>query len=205
MWSDSWERLSERDREELPRVVNLLLSKTFVIRDQYDNKTKNLVINKDYRYIERHLSLINEYLKIAGWHVQADGYLGVLAAYNRYGTNRFKLDKHTTLFLYTLRLIYEEQREKLTLAKQGFTTIGEIVEKMFSLGLIEKKPPDTALRESLNDLKRFQIIDRLEGDWTSPETRVIIYPSILLLVTNEKITHVYQDLMKEGDEAEALE
>lgn len=200
MWNENWQRLSDRDKEELPRVINLLLSKTFVIRDQYDNKTKNLVINKDYRFIERHLSMINDYLRIAGWHIQTDGYLGVLAAYNRFGTNRFRFDKYTTYFLYTLRLIYEEQREKLTLAKHGFTSIGEIVDKMFNLGLIGKKPPDTALRESLTALRRFQIIDRIEGDWTSPETRVIIYPSIMLLVTNEKISSVYENLMKEDDE-----
>lgn len=200
MWSEGWERLSEKDKEEFPRIINMLLSKTFIIRDQFDSKAKNLVINKDYRFIERHLSLINQYLKIAGWQVQSDGYLGVLAAYNRFGTNRFRLDKYTTYFLYTLRLIYEEQREKLTLAKHGFTTVGEIVEKLFNLGLVEKKPPDTALREGLNVLKRFQIIDRVEGDWTNPETRVIIYPAILLLVTNEKISHVYDHLINEGDE-----
>lgn len=206
MWNQEWERLSDKDKEEFPRIVNLLLSKTFVIRDQFDPKTKNLVINKDYRFIERHYNLLNDYLKKAGWHIQSDGYLGVLAAYNRFGTNRYRLDKQTTYFLYTLRLIYEEQREKLTLAKHGFTTVGELVEKMYNLGLIEKKPPDTALREGLNTLKKFQIIDRIEGDWTSPETRVIIYPSILHLVTNEKIAHVYDHLMEEeGDEDEGIE
>ncbi|NMA02822.1 MAG: DUF4194 domain-containing protein [Clostridia bacterium] len=205
MWNQEWERLSDKDKEEFSRIVNLLLSRTFVIREQFDYKIKNLTISRDYRYIERHFSLLNEYLKMAGWHIQADSYLGVMAAYNRFGTNRYRLDKHTTFFLYTLRLIYEEQREKLTLAKHGFTTVGELVEKMFNLGLVEKKPPDTALRGGLSTLKKFQIIDRIEGDWTSPETRIIIYPAIFLVVTNEKISHVYDHLMDEGDEDETIE
>ena len=76
---------------------------------------------------------------------------------------------------------------------------------MFNLGLVEKKPPDTALRGGLSTLKKFQIIDRIEGDWTSPETRIIIYPAIFLVVTNEKISHVYDHLMDEGDEDETIE
>ncbi|PKM83203.1 MAG: hypothetical protein CVU89_00135 [Firmicutes bacterium HGW-Firmicutes-14] len=205
MWAEKWEKLTERDKEGFTRVVNLLLNKTFILRDEYDSKTKNMVINRDFRYIERHHSLIEEYLSVAGWHVQNDSYRGVMAAYNRFGTNRYRLDKYTTYFLYTLRLIYEESREKIALSKQCITTVGEMVEKMFYLGLVDKKPPDTGLREGLNTLKRFSIIEKIEGEWTRADTRIIIYPSIELLVTNEKISSLYNDQVEEGEDNETAD
>ncbi|WP_028308246.1 DUF4194 domain-containing protein [Desulfitibacter alkalitolerans] len=203
MWSEQWEKLSEKDKEEFTRVINLLLNKTFILRDEYDSKAKSMAINRDFRFIERNYSLVEEYLKIAGWHVQNDAYRGVMAVYNRFGTNRYRLDKYTTYFLYILRLIYEESQEKGSLSKQCTTTVGELVEKMFHLGLIEKKPPDSALREGLGTLKRFNIIEKIDGDWTKADTRLLIYPSISLLVTNEKISSLYDGLTKEGEDVEA--
>ncbi|ABO49124.1 hypothetical protein Dred_0582 [Desulforamulus reducens MI-1] len=205
MWAEAWEKLTDRDKEEFVRVINLLLSKTFILRDEYEPKTKSLVINKDFRFVERHHSLIQEYLGIAGWYVQNDAYRGVIAAYNRFGTNRYRLDKPSTYFLYTLRLIYEESREKIALAKQCTTTVGEMVEKMFYLGLVEKKPPDTHLREGLNTLKRFNIIEKVEGDWAKADTRIVVYPSIELIVSNEKISNLYDQLTEEGEDDETTD
>ena len=205
MWQNEWEQLSEKDREQFMKVLNRLFQCTFIVREEIDQKSKTVVINKDFRFLERHYTLFKEYLRVGGWEIQLDNYLGVIALYNRYGYNRYRLNKHVTYFLYILRLIYEEQREKLSMRKEALTTIGEMVEKMFHLGLIEKKPADTVLRESLSVLRNFNIIERIEGSWTSPETWLVIYPSILLLVTNEKITALYQRLKQDGSGDEAGE
>lgn len=205
MWAEAWEKLTDRDKEELMRVINLLLNKTFILRDEYDPNTKSMVINKDFRFVERHHSLIEEYLGIAGWHVQNDAYRGVIAAYNRFGSNRYRLDKYTTYFLYTLRLIYEESREKVALARQCTTTVGEMVEKMFYLGMVDKKPPDTGLRDGLNTLRRFNIIEKIDGDWTKADTRIVVYPSIEMIVTNEKISSLYSKLTEEGEDDETAD
>ena len=63
-----------------------------------------------------------------------------------YEFNRVKLDKATTLMLYVLRLIYEEEREKLSLSRDIFTTTGDLVHKMLSLGVIKRKPANLTLR-----------------------------------------------------------
>jgi hypothetical protein len=80
-----------------------------------------------------------------------------------------------------------------------------VVEKMHYLGLLERKPSDKMLRDSFSALKGYNIIERLDGNWTSPETRLIIYPSIIFLVTNEKICALYDQLGQEeapGEEDE---
>ena len=191
MYKEEWEQLTDREHEEFARIVNLLFEKTFLVRDEVDTKTRGIVINREFRFLERHYSHFTDYLRKAGWEIQLDGHLGVAALYNRYGHNRRRLDKHTTYLLYTLRLIYEEELEKLTLRREVSTTIGDMVEKMFHLGLVDKKPADKLLREGLSALKSHNIITKLEGSWTNPETRIVIYPSIQFLVTNEKISELY--------------
>jgi hypothetical protein len=192
MWEQDWEKLSDKDREQFARIVNLLFQKTFLVRDEVDAKSHGIIINRDFRFLERHFPLFANYLCISGWEIQLDGHRGVAALYNRFGLNHRRLDKQSTYILYTLRLIYEEQLEKLTLRKEVTVSVGEMVEKMFHLGLLDKKPADKMLREALGALKSSNIIGKLDGAWTNPDTRLVIYPSIQSLVTNEKIGELYE-------------
>lgn len=192
MWEADWNQLGEKEKEQFTRVINLLLQKTYMLRDEVDHKTRSMTINRDYRFLERHQSLVRDYLRASGWEVQLDAQHGVAALYNRFGYNRRRIDKNTTYFLYVLRLIYEEQMERLSMRKEALTTIGAVVEKMFHLGLLEKKPSDKLLRDSLSALKSINIIDKLEGAWTGPETRLVIFPSISFLVSNDKINSLFE-------------
>ena len=206
MWEQEWEKLTDKDKEQFARIINLLFQKTFLIRDEVDSKTHGIVINRDFRFLERHSLLFTDYLRVAGWEIQLDAHRGVAALYNRYGYNHRRLDKATTYTLYVLRLICEEQLEKLTLRRAVTTSVAEIVEKMFHLGILDKKPADKMLRETLGTLKSFNIIDKLDGSWTSPDTRLVVYPSIQFIVDNERIGDLYNILAnatgEEGEEDE---
>lgn len=208
MWAVEWEQLSDKDREQFARVANLLWQKTFLVRDEIDPRTGNMAINRDYRFLERHYRLFADYFRVSGWEIQLDNHFGVAALYNRFGFNHRRLDKQSTYFLYVLRLIYEEQLEKLSLRKEVTTTVGQLVEKMFHLGLLDRKPAEKQLREGLGVLRAYNIITRLDGPFGHPETRLVIYPSILFLVTNEKITQLYGMLGRDfagGDNDEAAD
>ncbi len=202
-WSEEWNQLSDRDKEQFARVVNLLFEKTFLLREVVDSRELRVHLSPDFRFLERHSHLFREYLKVSGWGLQLDDDLGVAALYHLEEHNRKHLDKNTTYFLYVLRLIYEEQMEKLSLRKEARTTVGEVLEKMFYLGLLEKKPSEQLLRRCLSYLKGINIIDKLEGAWTHLETRLVIYPSIVLLVTPDKIESLFR--MVRGDQREGEE
>ena len=124
-----------------------------------------------------------------------------------YESNRYKFDKATTLMIYVLRLIYEEEREKLSLSSDIFTSTGDLVHKMISLGVIKKKLPNNTLRDSLRILQRFRIIEKVEGAWEAADTRLLILPTILFIVTNERISNMYQLIDEEetGEDEEAEE
>lgn len=200
MWQEEYNKLSLSDREEYTRLLNLIMSKTFVLRDRFDAKEKSSMISRDYRFIERYFEIFREYFKVAGWELQKDNNYGVISLYNINGINRMRLDKFTTSILYSLRLIYEEEREKLTLKKDIMTTVSDIIKKMISLNIINRKPSDKDIIGAFSILRNFNIIDKLKGSFEDPETVIIIYPSILFIVTNEKIANIYSIMGEEEDE-----
>ncbi len=177
----------------------MLLAKTFVLREVLEPQKQTLRINPDFRFLERNLELCREYLLMAGWELELDPDYGVASIFNRYGYNKIRLDRFTTLFVYGLRLIYEEEREKLALGKTVLTTLADLLQKLNRLGVLDRKVSENFLQETLGVLKEFNLIERLESNWLDPNGRILIYPSILQVVTNERINYLYQKLtQKEG-------
>lgn len=93
LWVEEYEKLSNSDKEEFTRLANLLLSRTFIVRDIYDIKGGMMRTNPDYRFIERNFTLFSEYLWYSGWILHKDNQYGVIALLNRYEYNRVKLDR----------------------------------------------------------------------------------------------------------------
>lgn len=191
MWMDDYQRFSDRDKEQFTRLINLLLDKTFLLRERVDPREKTLIIDRDYRFLERFFSVFQGYLALAGWELNMDGQLGVAALSNRYGTNRYRLNKFETYFLLVLRLIYLEESEKMTLRRDVVSTVRDLLEKMSLLNLLEKKLADKNLAEGLSTLREFNLLDRVGGEWTDLETKLVIYPSVLLAVSDAQIQQLY--------------
>ena len=192
MWFDDHQKLNDRDKEQFTRLVNILLARTFLLRERVDTKEKAIMIDRDFRFLERYYSIFKGYLDLAGWELNLDSQLGVGALYNRNGTNRYRMNKFETYFLLVLRLIYIEEAEKLTLRRDVATTVRNLMEKMSLLNLLEKKLSDKSLAEALTSLKEFNLIDRVGGEWNDWETKIVIYPSILLAVSDAQIKDLYE-------------
>lgn len=208
MWHELYDRLTNSEKEEFKRLLNYLLSRNFIIRDIYDQKDGMMKISPDYRFVERNYELFAEYLGYAGWMLQKDSNYGVIALGNAYEYNRVRLDRSTTLILYILRLIFEEEREKIALRNEILTTVGQIVHKMIALGLVKRKPSDRELADALRQLAGHNIIQKISGAWEEADTKILILPSILFVVTNEKIGRMYEifenmEAFAEQEEAEA--
>ena len=198
MWYETYEKLTNSEKEEFRRLVNLILSRTFVIRDTYSSKESLMKVNPDYRFIERHFDCFLDYLSFGGWVLSKDGNYGVISLASSYEYNRVRFDKSATLILYTLSLIFEEEREKVVLRNEVLTTTSQLVQKMIVLGLVKKKPSDKDLIDALRQLTQYNILQKLDGPWEQPNTKFLILPSILFIVTNEKISRMYE--MLEADE-----
>lgn len=199
MWTELYDKLTNSEKEEFRRLLNSLLAHTYLIRDIYDSKENIMKINPEFRFVERNYELFVEYLGFGGWLLQKDSNYGVISLGNAYEYNRIRLDRNTTLILYSLRLIFEEEREKVTLRNEILTTVGQIVHKMITLGLIKKKPSDSDLIAAFRLLDYYHVIQRIAGGWEEAETKFLILPSILFIVTNEKIGKL-SEMYETGDD-----
>ena len=201
MFEEAFEKLNLTEQEAFRRIVNWLLAHTYLLQRTYAFDHNMNRTNPDYLFVERNFELFQDYLEYAGFRLERDSNYGVIFLSSSYEFNRVKLDKATTLMLYVLRLIYEEEREKLSLSRDIFTTTGDLVHKMLSLGVIKRKPANLTLRDSLRTLNRFRIVEKVEGPWENADTRLLILPTILFIVTNERISNMYQ-LIDEEETAE---
>lgn len=200
MFEEKYEKLSMAEQEAFKRIVNWMLAHTFLLQDNYvfDDSMKRT--NPDYLFVERNFELFEDYLEYSGFRLERDTNYGVIFLSSTYEFNRVKLDKMTTLMIYVLRLIYEEEREKLSLSRNIFTSTGDLIHKMISLGVIKKKPANQVMRDSLRTLNRFRIVEKPEGSWEDADTKLLILPTTLFIVTNERIGNMYRLLEEEPGE-----
>lgn len=113
---------------------------------------------------------------------------------NEYEYNKKRLDKNTTIFLYGLRLKFDEDRESVKLNTDTIVSVSDIVKTLIDVGAFNKKPSDMDIKTALSNLAKFNIIQKVDGKFEDPETKIIIFPSILFAVTNEKITALSQTI-----------
>lgn len=188
MFIEKFNELTIVDRENFKRIISLILSKTFIVNRTYDRSQNTFKSNADYRFIDRNIELFKEYLEIGGFRLIKDSNYEVIYIENEFGYNKKRLDKNTTIFLYGLRLKYDEDRQTIKLNSDTIITVADLVKTLIDVGAYTKKPSDIEIRTALSNLINFNIIQKIDGILEKPETKLIILPSILFVITNEKIT-----------------
>jgi len=196
VWSETYEALSNYEKGEFRRICNYLLSHTYIVRDVYKPDKQWTEPNTDYRMVNRLFECMREYFFVSGWKLEKDDNYGVISLMNEFDHNRLRIDRFTTLFLYTSRLIYEEGREQGDNLNIVRTDTGAIVEKMRLLGLLEKgKTTQKERLEAQRALAHFNIIQKTESTaWSSDGNGVLIFPSILSIISNQGINDMMSEL-----------
>ena len=200
MLEELYGNLGMIEQENFQRIVNLLLGKTFIVYNVYDENKKTTVFNPDYRFIERNLELFEKYLRLGGWNLERNDNYEVIYITSQYGYNKMHLDKFTTVILYILRLMYEQKRENINLTEQIVVNVSEIISTLNEIGAYNKKKPAlTEIRQALGTITKFNLIQKIAGKYEDPETKIIILPSILFAITAESITKI-NDSIKDTNE-----
>ena len=95
------------------------------------------------------------------------------------------------------------QTEQNSAKSSIFVRVPDVIVKMFDDKLILKKPTIKETSDALRILSRHNVIARFEGNLDDPNNCTItIYPTILKVVSNEKLTSIYNTLFKEFDDQE---
>ena len=208
MFEQEYNNLYESEKEEFRRVVNYLLSKTFIIRDVYDKQAKKMITSSEYLFMEKYFDIFEEYLSIAGWKLHKEPIEGLYFIENIFGQNKAKFDSFTTYILLALMITYEESAPITTLGNSVITTTYDVISKMQILGLITKKPSKEQFRIAFRRLEQFNVILRLNTSQDVELWKIMIMPSIHHIIDYDKLRELCEyipSFMKEKYEKTSTE
>lgn len=202
MFEEKYLQLSSQEKDDFARVVNNLMLKSFVLRENYDRHSKMMKTNRDYSFIERNIDMIREYLEFSGWTIEKDSRLGVVMINNEYQDNHIRIDFLTSIIVYGLRYAYELSREKEEMTTEVFFTASDLLQILMDKGLIrqDKKPSAVAMASSYRFLENHNIISRVSGEFRDRSLSFYILPSILYIIDIDRINTIFDQIEKYGQD-----
>lgn len=178
-------------KEKFKATANKLLNECFIIKKNKDTVSEyNFILN----YRDYFISLFD----VLGYELVIQEDQGVIGINNPAGTGRIHLKKIESMLLLILRLLYIEERKKISQTGEVIVIVDQVYDK-YNMLKMQNKLDKTTLRNSMGLFRRYHLIQNLDSDMSNPDTRVIIYPSILLAVANTSLEDMYQSAKNKLD------
>lgn len=177
-------------KEKFRVNANKLLNECFILKSCEDTKSC-------YYYILKEKDSFRIYFDFLGYELNINEDIGVIALNNTYGNGRIRLRLIDSIILLFIRLIYIEERQKLSQTEQVITTVEEIYERY--RGLKNERLNKRDMKDCLRLLKKYHILHNLDNDLSNPETRIIIYPSVTLAFDSSELNAVYESSKQKLD------
>jgi hypothetical protein len=183
-------------------VCNHLLGQTFLLRTTYQPDGTN-INNPEYTFLTLHSEIVKNYLSLLGWELHQDEYNGYFYVINNLEANKLTLSSKPTAILLALRLIYDENSERAGLFQDVLCEVREVLEKLVTdFGIFRRKPNMNEFRQSMKVLEDHNIIQKLDGKYTDSDCRFTILPTVLTVVSAEKLNALVINLRKEEEDSE---
>ena len=195
---------TQKELEGFKSVCNQLLSRTYVVRTLY-RPGEGRVNNPDYTFLSTHFEEIQEYLAFLDWDLRKDDMNGYFYVLNTDEANRCNLNKKETAILLAIRMLYEENIERLGLAQDAICSVRDLLEKVVTdYAILPAKPNMDEVKRALTTLDNHSVIQRIEGKYNQTSCKFAILPTVLSVVSSEKLNAIVSVLRKEdeGEEAE---
>ncbi len=201
-WIDA---ATQKELDHFKGVCNQLLSHTYVVRTFY-KPGEGRVNNPDYVFISAHFEEIQDYLALLDWDLRKDDLNGYFYVINTDEANRCNLNKKETAILLAIRMIYEENMERLGLEQDAICTVRDVLEKVVTdYAILPAKPNMDEVKRALTTLDNHCVIQRIEGRYNQGSCKFAILPTILSVVSSEKLNTIVSTLRKEDNDEEAEE
>lgn len=194
---DLLEGMLQKEKEEFRRICNRLLGACFLCKRNESNKA-------DYFFVLKYREKFQEYLGILGCRLEINEEYGVIQLTNPQNYNRLNLKLQESVILLILRILYDEKKRELSASDEVIVNLGDIQDKFLSIKIRDKMIDKTTMRNTLRLFRRFHLIELLDRDLSSEESRVLIYDSILMAVRVEDIRKAYEklELYRKGKKTE---
>ena len=171
-------------KDKFRATANKLLNECFILK-----KNKDTI--SDYNFILNYRDYFISLFDVLGYELVIQEDQGVIGINNPAGTGRIHLKKIESMLLLILRLLYIEERKKISQTGDVIIIVDQVYDK-YNMLKMQNKLDKTTLRNSMGLFRRYHLIQNLDADMSNPDTRVIIYPSILLAVANSSLDDMYQ-------------
>ena len=199
------ENFTSKEMDQFKAICNNLLSRTFVVRSLYV-PNKGRVNNLDYTFLTIHFETIRNYLALLDWDLRKDDFNGYFYVLNSNEANRRTLNKTSTAILLALRMIYEENQERVGLEHDVICTVRDVLEKVVTdYAILSTRPNMDEVRKGLTILENHSVLQRLDGRFSQAGCTFSILPTILTVVSGEKLDSVVSALRKEEEVEETDE
>ena len=140
------------------------------------------------------------------WDLRKDDFNGYFYVINTDEANRCQLGKKETAILLALRMIYDENQERLGLEHDAICTVRDLLEKVVTdYAILPAKPNMDEVKRALTLLDNHCVIQRIEGKYNQSNCKFAILPTILSVVSSEMLNKAVSGLRKEEDGEEAEE
>ena len=179
---ENFENLNMGQKQLFSDTCNKLLSTGFLARDKRDNK-------EQYYFLLSFKNYFDEYFGVINYEIQIDRERGAVQLVSKENRNLLRLKKDESLILLILRVLYHQHLVETSINDNVVIKIDEIHQKYDALEL-KRKINKTDLVQILRLYRRYNLIEPL-GDITQGNTKVIIYPTIMLAINTNEIRDVY--------------
>lgn len=197
--------LTDKELERFRILCNQLLSRTFVLRTVY-KQGKGRVNNPDYTFLISHFELFRDYLSLLDWDLLRDENNGYCYVQNTDEANRRSLNKVPTAIVLALRLLYDENQERMGLEHDVICAVHEVLEKVVTEHpILPAKPNMDEVKRTLTYLENHCIVERLEGRFNQATCRFAILPTILTVVPSDRLNLIVTEMKKEETPSEEPE
>ena len=196
---------TQKEIDQFKAVCNQLLSRTYVVRTIY-KPDKGRVTNPDYTFLSIHYEHVRDYLSFLDWDLRKDDMNGYFYVLNTDEANRCNLDKKETAILLAIRMIYDENQERLGLEQDAICTVRDVLEKVVSdYAILPAKPNMEEVKRALTRLENHSIIQKIDGKFNKGNCKFAILPTVLSVVSADKLNMIVTTLRKEEDDEETDE
>lgn len=196
---------TQKEIEQFKSVCNQLLGRTFIVKTIY-RPDKGNINNPDYLFLSQHYEDIRDYLLLIDWQLHKDDFNGYFYVLNTEEANRLSLNKTSTCILLALRMIYDENKDRMGLEHDVLCTVRDVLEKVVTdYAILSTRPNMDEVRRALSIMDDHNIIQKIDKKYSQKDCRFVILPTILTVVSSEKLNAIVSQIRKEEEEFEEAE
>ena len=180
---ERFEELNSTQKNMFSKTCLRLLQTGFLARDKHDNKDM-------YYFLLSYKKYFDEYFEIMNYEIILDRENGAIQLSHQDNTNILRLNKEETILILILRILYHQHLSDTSINDNIVIPISELHQYYESLEL-KRKINKTDLIKVLRLFKKFNLIEPI-GDITKSNSKLIIFPTILLAIKTTAINDVYE-------------